>query len=786
MTNRFLPTGLLILTSFLISISGFSPYRSGGRLQNSPAYSGPSSSSTEYVVVRVYFSDPDSLATLAAQLDIWEVHHDAGFLIAMTTQKGLAALQDQGFQVEIDAALSEQVNLPPRAQNLQGNGIPGFPCYRTVEETYATLQALASEYPTLTQWIDIGDSWEKDQPGGEPGYDLRVFNITNQDISGPKPTLFLMAAIHAREYVTAETATRFAEHLLKEYGHDADITWILDYYSIQILPFANPDGRKLAEIGSLWRKNTDNDDRCNEPAMWGTDLNRNSNFLWGGAGASTDPCNEVYRGPAAASEPETMAFEVYLRQIYPGGQAPTEEEPSPGNTPGIFLSLHSYGNLVLWPWGWTSNLAPNAAQLQTLGRKLAYYNHYQPEQASALYPTSGSSDDWAYGELGIAAYTFEMGDTFFQDCASFEQKIYPENLQALVYAARSTRRPYTSPSGPDTIEVKLSSPVVVSGFPITLTARAEDTRFPANSGEHSQPIQAARFSLDAPSWITSTQILPLSPQDGSFDTAVEDLAARLDTSSLAPGRHIVFLESQDAEGVWGSPAAAFLWIEDLPRYAGTFQPAEATETIEPGQTAGYPVELGNTGNISDSYSLQAQGNQWPVSFPKVVGPLLPSAHQTITITAAAPLTVTAGMSDTLVLEATSQGDPLQTFTTTLTTRTQPAFDLRLSADNTESVAFPGEEAIHLLELRNTGTLTDTYHISTSGSAWPTSLPNEARLSPGESYPFQVKVEVPPGIAGGRVTSMIVKVQSEGDPSREASLTLTTRAGWRVFLLNISR
>ena len=33
-------------------------------------------------------------------------------------------------------------------------------------------------------------------------------------------------------------------------------------------------------------------------------------------------------------------------------------------------------------------------------------------QSIGLYPTSGTSDDWAYGDLGIAAFTFEMGTTF--------------------------------------------------------------------------------------------------------------------------------------------------------------------------------------------------------------------------------------------------------------------------------------------------------------------------------------------------------------------------------------
>jgi carboxypeptidase T len=112
------------------------------------------------------------------------------------------------------------------------NGIPGYACYRTVEETYTSLQNLATAYPNLAEVLDIGNSWEKATPNGLPGYDLNVLKLTNRSLPGPKPIFFLMAAIHAREYVTAETALRFAENLLTQYGHDADATWLLDHFEL--------------------------------------------------------------------------------------------------------------------------------------------------------------------------------------------------------------------------------------------------------------------------------------------------------------------------------------------------------------------------------------------------------------------------------------------------------------------------------------------------------------------------------------------------------------------------
>ncbi len=104
---------------------------------------------------------------------------------------------------------------------------------------------------------------------------------------GPKPKLFITAAIHAREYTTAELVTRFAEYLVNNYGTNADATWILDHHEIHIMLHTNPDGRKQAETGLSWRKNT-NQNYCGATSTSrGADLNRNFAFQWGCCGGSS-------------------------------------------------------------------------------------------------------------------------------------------------------------------------------------------------------------------------------------------------------------------------------------------------------------------------------------------------------------------------------------------------------------------------------------------------------------------------------------------------------------------
>lgn len=84
--------------------------------------------------------------------------------------------------------------------------------------THRTGSGIASDHPGLARVVDIGDSWLKAQGGGSSGYDLRVLVLTSGAHPSPRPAFFLMGGIHAREYVTAETALRFAEHKWVPFG----------------------------------------------------------------------------------------------------------------------------------------------------------------------------------------------------------------------------------------------------------------------------------------------------------------------------------------------------------------------------------------------------------------------------------------------------------------------------------------------------------------------------------------------------------------------------------------
>jgi len=166
---------------------------------------------------------------------------------------------------------------------------------------------LAENNPDFIQWKTIGQSWEKTNDQG--GYDLKVLVLGADEKQPDKPKLFIHSAMHAREYTTAALTLDFAKYLANNQTLNADVNWILNEHEIHILFMMNPDGRKLAEAGLYWRKNTsqfycgiDSEDR-------GVDLNRNFTNRWNTTdrGSSGEQCASNYRGPEPASEPETQA-----------------------------------------------------------------------------------------------------------------------------------------------------------------------------------------------------------------------------------------------------------------------------------------------------------------------------------------------------------------------------------------------------------------------------------------------------------------------------------------------
>lgn len=520
-------------------------------------------------VVRAYFKDLKHGQRIAhSRFETLESKYETGYLVVNASPAERAELEKLGYRIEADpqwlhrtaAMLAQEANVPLA----EPTSIPNFSCYETVEESYAAAQALVAAKPTLATWNKIGESWQKKNNQG--GYDLMVLKLTNSAISGNKPKLFINSAIHAREYATAPLSLAFAKQLINGYGTNADATWLLDHHEIHLLLQTNPDGRKKAETGILWRKNT-NTAYCGATSNTrGADLNRNFRFEWNstnGSGSSGSGCSEVYRGPSAGSEPETQAVQNYIYSLWPDRRGPNRNDPAPADTSGIHIDLHSHGRLLLWPYGTNGTVAPNDAQLATLGRKFAFFNNHTPQRSLDLYETDGTSDGPSYGELGVAAFTFELGTAFFESCSYYNNTILPTNLPALIYAAKVARTPYQTPAGPDAQSVAVSSGAVGAGTPVTLTAQLDDTRFNNTNGtEPTQTVAAGEYYVDTPPWVAGAVAKPMSAADGSFNSNKENVTASVSTTGWTPGKHLIYVRGRDSAGNWGAISAAFVEITD--------------------------------------------------------------------------------------------------------------------------------------------------------------------------------------------------------------------------------
>lgn len=131
----------------------------------------------------------------------------------------------------------------------------------------------------------------------------------------------------------------------------------LQHVAVVLVPMANPDGYEFSHTDDrLWRKNRRN---TSKSECKGVDLNRNWSKSWGTSGSSSNPCSEIYRGPQSFSEPESRALRdlarVWIKKFT------------------LFLSLHSYGSYILYPWSHTQTASARNRPLKNIARKITKY-----------------------------------------------------------------------------------------------------------------------------------------------------------------------------------------------------------------------------------------------------------------------------------------------------------------------------------------------------------------------------------------------------------------------------
>lgn len=169
-----------------------------------------------------------------------------------------------------------------------------------------------------------------------------------------------------------------------------------------IMPVMNPDGYEYSRrVNRLWRKNRSPTQRSR---CVGVDLNRNFNINWRGHGSSTNPCSDIFRGISANSEPETEAVVKFL----------TKRQYKLKS----YLTFHSYGQFMVYPWAYKAEKVSDAPTLQRVAnlavqriKKKTNANYSAAATHELLNIAGGGSDDWAYDALRVKyVYTIELRD----------------------------------------------------------------------------------------------------------------------------------------------------------------------------------------------------------------------------------------------------------------------------------------------------------------------------------------------------------------------------------------
>ncbi|MFL5732513.1 MAG: M14 family zinc carboxypeptidase [Chloroflexia bacterium] len=564
-----------IVSVALFAVLGVSLVAGGGQgttWAEAPRSAPPTPGSEQVfktLVTRVYFRDTAERDRLATELGAEEVGTTGGFLTAFMDRNTYNNLLSRGLRVEIDLDETRKANDP----NIWRDTFYGG--YKTVEEMQTFLDQKVVAYPNLAEKIDIGDSWCKThlgqctQPNSWNGFDLWALHITNRNIAGPKPVFWYDAGIHAREIGTPELAMRYIDWLLDGYGVNPDATWLVDYQDIWVMPTINPDGHHMVESGgnspTAHRRNADKDDGCSSYDLFGTDINRNFPFKWGCCGGSSpDPCDDTFRGPAEGTEEETVAMMAKVMELIPDQRGPGDNDPAPITTTGTLINMHSNAALNLYPWGWTSVFAPNRTDMRNIGLHMsaanAGGNGYQAcQNTECLYIVDGDEKNWGYGVLGIPSYSLEISGANFYPPYSQIESLWNLNRGALVYHAKIARQPYLITRGPDANTVAANPLTVTRGTTSNLGATIN---YAWTGNQYNQNVAAAEYYIDTPPWTGGTAI-PMAAVDGSFNSPTEAVQADVDTSSLAPGRHILFVRGRgvnDYSGFqsWGPISAAFL------------------------------------------------------------------------------------------------------------------------------------------------------------------------------------------------------------------------------------
>ncbi|XP_033754889.1 carboxypeptidase B-like [Pecten maximus] len=292
--------------------------------------------------------------------------------------------------------------------------------YHRLTEIESWMKNITDTYSDKASLFEITKSYENRTING--------IKISTKNTPNPRPAFWMEGGIHAREWISPATVVYMTAQMLDTYDSDSAMKEFVDSYDWYILPVFNVDGYERTWNGDrMWRKTMSKHGLCT-----GVDPNRNWDYKWCEEGASKDPCSDLYCGPKPFSEVEVKGVADYIKTIK--------------NVKG-FIDFHSYSELWMSPWGWTTELPEDYKDLDAGGKaacdalEAVHGTKYEHGSiANIIYVSSGSSADWTYGDRKIKySYGVELRDKGQHGFLLPEDQILPsgqETMQAVIALAK--------------------------------------------------------------------------------------------------------------------------------------------------------------------------------------------------------------------------------------------------------------------------------------------------------------------------------------------------------------
>lgn len=334
--------------------------------------------------------------------------------------------------------------------------------YYTYEEMTSSLQQLASSYPHLLKLSSICETNE-----GKHVWAVELTNLASGDFS-TKPAYYVDGNHHAGEVTGSMAAMHLIDYLVTNFGVLDDITTLLSYFTVYVIPKISPDGSDvyLTSAHKLRSVNRPYPHEQQEDGLHPSDLDgdgviRMMRVLTPyGAWKISDQDSRVMvkRQP---DELEGMFYQIYpegeivgydgggvklatnkwgldFNRNYPFGWFPEARQPGSGKYPlsnpevkavadfiiehpniGSAATLHTSGGMIIYPPGvhpekeahpFDMMLYKTIGKMGTEETDYPCYNIFDAFLTDTVNYSSGAFDDWAYFTQGILTYTVELWD----------------------------------------------------------------------------------------------------------------------------------------------------------------------------------------------------------------------------------------------------------------------------------------------------------------------------------------------------------------------------------------